>query len=101
MEIQQLNDQIKDFNGNYESFKLDFSLHNANQEDLYEKKLIRIRDEIEDYLDHASTVEEDDLAIALAAGRYASMKLTQLTGEESTKKFFNECIKTTLKQKFQ
>ena len=69
-----------------------------NQENLYEKKLIRIRDEIEDYLNKASTIEEDDLAIALAAGRYASMKLTKLTGEESTKKFFNECIKTTLKQ---
>ncbi|OUW57726.1 MAG: hypothetical protein CBD59_04280 [Alphaproteobacteria bacterium TMED199] len=79
--------------------KLDFSLYNTNQEDLYEQKLIRIRDEIEDYLNQASTIEVDDLAIALAAGRYASMKLTKLTGEESTKKFFNECIKTTLKQK--
>ena len=79
--------------------KLDFSSYNANQENLYEQKLIRIRDEIEDYLNQASTIEVDDLAIALAAGRYASMKLTKLTGEESTKKFFNECIKTTLKQK--
>ena len=79
--------------------KLDFSLYNTNQEDLYEQKLIRIRDEIEDYLNQVSTIEEDDLAIALAAGRYASMKLTKLTGEESTKKFFNECIKTTLKQR--
>ncbi len=79
--------------------KLDFSLYNTNQEDLYEQKLIRIRDEIEDYLNQASTIEVDDLAIALAAGRYASMKLTKLTGEESTKKFFNECIKTTLKQR--
>ena len=43
-----------------------------------------------------SIIEEDDLAIALAAGRYASMKLAKLTGEESTKNFFNECIKTTL-----
>ena len=81
--------------------KLDFSSCNTNQEDFYEKKLIRIRDEIEDYLNQVSKIEEDDLAIALAAGRYASMKLTKLTGEESTKKFFNECIKTTLKQKFQ
>ena len=81
--------------------ELDFSSYNPNQKDLYKKKLIRIRDEIEDYLNQASKFEEDDLAIALAAGRYASMKLTQLTGEESTKKFFNECIKTTLKQKFQ
>jgi hypothetical protein len=79
--------------------KLDFSLYNTNQEDLYEQKLIRIRDEIEDYLNQSSTIEVDDLAIALAAGRYASMKLTKLTGEDSTKKFFNECIKTTLKQR--
>ena len=79
--------------------KLDFSSYNTNQEHLYEQKLIRIRDEIEDYLNQASTIEVDDLAIALAAGRYASMKLTKLTGEESTKKFFNECIKTTLKQR--
>ena len=79
--------------------KLDFSSYNTNQKDLYEKKLIRIRDEIEDYLNHASIIEEDDLAIALAAGRYASMKLAKLTGEKSTKKFFDECIKTTLKQK--
>ena len=79
--------------------KLDFSSYNTNQEDLYEQKLIRIRDEIEDYLNQTSTIEVDDLAIALAAGRYASMKLTKLTGEESTKKFFNECIKTTLKQR--
>ena len=78
--------------------KLDFSSYNTNQEYLYKKKLIRIRDEIEDYLNQASTIEEDDLAIALAAGRYASMKLTKLTGKVSTKKFFNECIKTTLKQ---
>ena len=79
--------------------KLNFSSYNTNQEDLYEKKLIRIRDEIEDYLNQTSATEEDDLAIALAAGRYASMKLAKLTGEESTKKFFNECIKTTLNQK--
>ena len=79
--------------------KLNFSSHYTNQEDLYEQKLIRIRDEIEDYLNQASTIEEDDLAIALAAGRFASMKLAKLTGEESTKKFFNECIKTTLKQR--
>ena len=77
--------------------KLDFSSYNTNQEDLYEKKLIRIRDEIEDHLNQASTIEQDDLAIALAAGRYASMKLAKLTGEESTKNFINECIKTTLK----
>ncbi len=79
--------------------KLDFSLYNR-KDDLYQQKLIRIRDETEDYLRNVSNAEKDELAVALAAGRYASMKLAQLTGKESTKKFFNECIKTTLHQKF-
>ena len=77
--------------------RLDFSSSYKEEDLLYEKKLIRVRDEIEDYLRNVSTAEKDELAIALAAGRYASMKLAQLTGEESTKKFINECIKTTLK----
>ena len=76
--------------------RLDFSSTSKKENILYEKKLIRIRDEIEDYLKNVSKVEEDELAIALAAGRYASMKLAQLTGEKDTKKFINECIKTTL-----
>ena len=76
--------------------RLDFSTTSKKENILCEKKLIRIRDEIEDYLKNVSKVEEDELAIALAAGRYASMKLAQLTGEKNTKKFINECIKTTL-----
>ena len=77
--------------------KIDFSSSNYKEEGLYEKKLVRIRDEIEDYLRQTSSIEKDDLAVALAAGRYASMKLAQLTGEESTKEFMDKCIKTTLK----
>ncbi len=79
-----------------EVIRLDLSLSNEEENLSYEKKLIRIRDYVEDYLIEASITEKDELAIALAAGRYASMKLTQLTGEKSTKKFINECIKTTL-----
>jgi hypothetical protein len=79
--------------------KIDFSSSNYKEEGLYEKKLVRIRDEIEDYLRKTSSIEKDDLAVALAAGRYASMKLAQLTGRESTKEFINECIKTTLKHR--
>jgi len=70
--------------------RLDFSLSNKKKDLSYEKKLIRVRDEIEDYLKNVSNVERDELAIALAAGRYASMKLAQLTGEESTKKFLKQ-----------
>jgi len=80
--------------------RLNFSSLNNEEILSYERKLIRIRDEIEDYLRNVSNAEKDELAVALAAGRYASMKLAQLTGKESTKKFFNECIKTTLHQKF-
>ena len=77
---------------------LDFSSYNNKEDLLYEKKLIRIRDEIEYYLKNVSIIEKDELAIALAAGRYASMKLAQLTGEKCTKQFFNKCINTTLKK---
>ena len=80
--------------------KLNFSSSNKEKNSLYEKKLVRIRDEIEDYLRNVSNAEKDELAVALAAGRYSSMKLAQLTGKESTNKFFNECIKTTLNRRF-
>ena len=79
--------------------RLNFSSPKKEEDLLYEKKLIRIRDEIEDYLRNVSNSERDELAIALAAGRYASMKLAQLTGKESTIKFINECIQTTLNDK--
>jgi len=79
--------------------RLNFSSPKKEEDLLYEKKLIRIRDEIEDYLRNVSNSERDELAIALAAGRYASMKLAQLIGKESTIKFINECIQTTLNDK--
>ena len=78
--------------------RLDFSSSNKREDLLYKKKLIRIRDDIEYYLKNVSITEKDELAIALAAGRYASMKLAQLTGEKSTIQFFNEFINTTLKK---
>ena len=76
--------------------KLNFSNVNNNNNIIYEQKLIRIRDDIEDYLYRASLNEKDELAVALAAGRFAAMKLAQLTGEVDTKEFFQDCIKTTL-----
>ena len=79
--------------------KVNFSSINENrnyEHKCYEEKLIRIRDEIEDHLCQISINESDELAVALAAGRYATMKLAQLTGETDTKKFVNDCIKTSL-----
>ena len=77
--------------------KLDFSKTKFNEDEIYKKKLIRIRDEIEDYLILSSVNEDDELAIALAAGRFAAMQLTKLTGEDETRSFVNDCIETTLK----
>jgi hypothetical protein len=79
--------------------KIDFSKTKFNEDEIYKKKLIRIRDEIEDYLILSSVNEDDELAIALAAGRFATMQLTKLTGEDETRSFVNDCIETTLKNK--
>ena len=79
--------------------KIDFSKTKYNEDEIYKKKLIRIRDEIEDYLILSSVNEDDELAIALAAGRFATMQLTKLTGEDETRSFVNDCIETTLKNK--
>ena len=78
--------------------KIDFKKLDNKKDTNYRNKLVRIRDEIEDYLNLVTRNENDELAIALAAGRFATMKLTQLTGEIETKKFVNECIITTLKK---
>ena len=51
-----------------------------------------------DFGDMLFAKQVNELAIALAAGRFAAMKLTKLTGEIETKKFVNECIITTLKR---
>ena len=77
----------------------DFLQTKNNEDKIYKKKLIRIRDEIEDYLMLSSVNEDDELAIALAAGRFATMQLTKLTGEDETRSFVNDCIETTLKNK--
>ena len=79
--------------------KLDFSKTKYNEDEIYKKKLIRIRDEIEDYLILSSVNEDDELAIALAAGRFATMQLTKLTGEDETRSFVNDCIETSIKNK--
>ena len=76
--------------------KINFNNSDKKENVLYKDKLIRIRDEVEYYLNLASKNEDDELAIALAAGRFATMKLAQLTGENETRSFVNECIKTTL-----
>ena len=60
-------------------------------------KLCRIRDEIEEELNNYSIMEDNELAVSLASGRYSAMKLTQLIGKEDTIQFFQDCIETASK----
>ena len=79
--------------------EFNFTKIKSDKDEVYKKKLIRIRDEIEDYLILSSVNEKDELAVALAAGRFATMLLTKLTGEDETRNFVNDCIETTMKSK--
>tara|TARA_B100000287_G_scaffold83572_1_gene76208 strand:- start:724 stop:984 length:261 start_codon:yes stop_codon:yes gene_type:complete len=65
----------------------------------YSSKLCRIRDNIEEELYQKSLKENDQLAVSLAAGRYAAMNLGQLIGYEDAITFFQECLNTANKYK--
>ena len=60
-------------------------------------KLCRIRDEIEHELNNYCIVEDNELAVSLASGRYSAMKLTKLIGKEDTIQFYKDCIETASK----
>jgi len=79
---------------------VNFKSSNEEEYSEYREKLIRIRDDIEIYLDNQTSIENDELAIALAAGRYATMKLVELTGQNETINFVNDCIKTSLRDRY-
>ena len=60
-------------------------------------KLCKIRDDIEKKLNNYSLIENNELAVCLASGRYSAMKLTKLIGKEETIQFFRDCIETASK----
>ena len=60
-------------------------------------KLCRIRDEIEEELNNYCIIEDNELAVSLASGRYSAMRLTKLIGKEDTIQFFKDCIETANK----
>ena len=57
-------------------------------------KYAKIRDEIEKILFKYAIKEKDLWAVALAAGRFASMNLERIDGTEKTLDFFKNCIET-------
>ena len=58
------------------------------------EKMVEIRDEIEKILTNYAINEQDLWAVSLAAGRFASIHLEKLDGEEQTINFFKNCIET-------
>ena len=61
------------------------------------KKMVEIRDEIEKILTNYAINELDLWAVSLAAGRFASINLEKLDGEDETLNFFKSCIDTQKK----
>ena len=57
-------------------------------------KIERIRDSIEVALENVAVTENMPLTVAMAAGRYAAMRLFQLQGRAETMSFLDQCIVT-------
>jgi hypothetical protein len=58
------------------------------------RKVEQIRDSIETVLEKVATSEDMPLTVAMAAGRYAAMRMFQLQGRAETMAFMDQCIVT-------
>ena len=58
------------------------------------RKVERIRDSIETALEKVAISENMPLTVAMAAGRYAAMRLFQLQGRAETMAFMDQCVIT-------
>jgi hypothetical protein len=85
-EIIQFN-QYRDKSANPSDDRL-----NLSKTDIY--KVEQIRDSIETALESVAAQENMPLTVAMAAGRYAAMRMFQLQGRAETMAFMDECIIT-------
>ena len=58
------------------------------------RKIEQIRDSIETALEKVATSENMPLTVAMAAGRYAAMRMFQLQGRAETMAFMDQCVVT-------
>ena len=58
------------------------------------QKVEQIRDSIETALEKVATSENMPLTVAMAAGRYAAMRMFQLQGRAETMAFMDQCVVT-------
>ena len=57
-------------------------------------KVEHIRDSIETALEKVANSENMPLTVAMAAGRYAAMRMFQIQGRAETMAFMDECVVT-------
>ena len=57
-------------------------------------KIEQIRDSIETALEKVAISENMPLTVAMAAGRYAAMRMFQIQGRAETMDFMNQCVVT-------
>jgi hypothetical protein len=57
-------------------------------------KVEQIRDSIETTLENVAKSENMPLTVAMAAGRYAAMRMFQLQGRAETMAFMDQCVVT-------
>jgi hypothetical protein len=63
-----------------------------SKEDIH--KVEQIRNSIETALEKVATSENMPLTVAMAAGRYAAMRMFQLQGRAETMAFMDQCVVT-------
>ena len=80
--------------GNYRASTADESLNRPTLSEKDKCKIEKIRDSIEIALEEVATDENMPLTVAMAAGRYAAMRLFQLQGRAETMAFMDQCIIT-------
>ena len=62
--------------------------------DIKKKNNTVIRDEVESFLYQYACDEKDLWAVAMAAGRFSSIFLSKIEGEQAAFDFFKNCINT-------
>ena len=83
---------------------IQFNQHRANSKTLTNDVIVlskkdvhkveQIRDSIEQALEKVAASESMPLTVAMAAGRYAAMRMFQLQGRAETMAFMDQCIVT-------
>ena len=82
---------------NLENYRANTAAITASQTVLSKKEAVKIeqiRDSIEAALEDVAAAENMPLTVAMAAGRYAAMRLFQLQGRAETMAFLDQCIVT-------